>query len=101
MEQLADGRGDVGEEPLCGSSIGPSAVAAFESVRQAEAKLTPQAKAAWRWRIFFLRALIDKELFERKSKLEGGTLKAAFGELTRIYHAEHAHSMPIKPPQVK
>ncbi|MCY2990215.1 MAG: hypothetical protein NTY19_20420 [Planctomycetota bacterium] len=82
-------------------NIGPSAVTAFEMVRQAEAKLTPQAKAAWRWRIFYLRALIDKELLERKGKLEGGTLKAAFEELTRIYHVEHAHSMPVKPPQVK
>ena len=51
--------------------------------------------------LFYLRALIDKELLERKSKLEGGTLKAAFEELTRMYHVEHAHSMPVKPPQVK
>ena len=28
-------------------------------------------------------------------------LKAAFEELTRIYHAENAHSMPIKPPQIR
>ena len=48
-----------------------------------------------------VRALIDKELFERKGRLEGGTLKAAFADLTRIYHAENAHSMPIKPPQMK
>jgi hypothetical protein len=81
--------------------IGPGAVAAFESVRNAEAKLTPQAKSAWRWRIFFLRALIDKELFARQGRREGPALKEAFGELTRIYHAENAHSMPIKPPQVK
>lgn len=81
--------------------IGESALRAFELVRKAEAGMTAQARAAWRWRIFYLRALIDKELFERKGKLEGETLKAAFEELTRIYHAENAHSMPIKPPQVK
>jgi len=28
-------------------------------------------------------------------------LKAAFEELTRIYHAENTHSMPIKPPQIR
>ncbi|MCX5653077.1 MAG: hypothetical protein NTY65_00280 [Planctomycetota bacterium] len=81
--------------------IGPSAVAAFASVQQAEAKLTSQAKSAWRWRIFCLRALIDKELFDRHGRREGAALKEAFEELTRIYHAENAHSMPIKPPQVK
>jgi hypothetical protein len=47
-----------------------------------------------------LRALIDKEVVERKGKFEGDTLKAAFAELTQIYHAENAHSMPIKPPQI-
>jgi hypothetical protein len=63
--------------------------------------VTSAARTAWRWRIFYLRALIDKELFERKGKLEGETLKASFEELTRICHAENAHSMPIKPPQLK
>jgi hypothetical protein len=81
--------------------IGPGAVAAFESVKQAEAKLTPQAKSAWRWRVLFLRALIDKELFARQGRREGPAMKEAFGELTGIYHAENAHSMPTKPPQVK
>ena len=82
------------------SRIGPSAGAAFEAIRRAEAKLTPQAKRGWRWRIFFLRALIDKELFARHGRMEGATLKAAFDELTRIYHAQNAHSMPIRPPQI-
>jgi hypothetical protein len=63
--------------------------------------MTQSARTAWRWRIVYLRALIDKELFERKGKREGDVLKAAFEELTRIYHAEKAHSMPIKPPQIK
>ena len=48
-----------------------------------------------------MRALIDKELFERKDKREGEKLKAAFEELTRIYHAENAHSMPIEPLQIR
>ena len=80
--------------------IGPAATAAFEAVRQADAKLTPQAKRAWRWRIFYLRALIDSELLARHGRMEGATLKAAFDELTRIYHAEHTHSMPVRPPQI-
>jgi hypothetical protein len=82
-------------------AIRPSAVGAFQAVREAEARLTPQARRGWRWRILFLRALIDKELLARHGRLEGAELKAAFDELTRIYHAENAHSMPIRPPQVK
>jgi hypothetical protein len=82
-------------------AIGADAVKAFEWVAKADAVMTQSARTAWRWRIVYLRALIDKELFERKGRLEGETLKAAFAELTRIYHAENAHSMPIKPPQIK
>jgi len=82
-------------------AIAADAVKAFELVAKADAAMTPSARTAWRWRLVYLRALIDKELFERKGKLEGGTLKAAFEELTRIYHAENAHSMPIRPPQIK
>jgi hypothetical protein len=33
-------------------------------------------------------------------KLQGKDLQEAFRELTTIYHAEHAHSMPIRPPQI-
>ncbi|MGD0094774.1 MAG: hypothetical protein ABSE73_33095 [Planctomycetota bacterium] len=81
--------------------IRDSAVRAFELVSQSEEKMTPQARKSWRWRIFFLRALIDKEMFERKGKLAGEPLKQAFEELTRIYHAENAGPMPLKPPQVR
>jgi len=81
--------------------IGPSAEEAFKRVKGMEAKLTPGARAAWRWRIVYLRALIDCELLKTRGKLEGKTLQEAFRELTTIYHAEHAHSMPIRPPQIR
>lgn len=79
---------------------GPGSVEAFALIQKADAKLTPQAKAAWRWRIFYLRGLIDSELFRHNNKLEGPVLKAAFDELTKLYHAENAHSMPVRPPQI-
>jgi hypothetical protein len=80
--------------------IGPGAAAAFDLVKSMETKLTPRARAAWRWRIVYLRALIDRELLKTHGKLEGQALQEAFRELTAIYHAEHAHSMPIRPPQI-
>jgi len=82
------------------SVIGPDALKAFDLVTRADSTMMPAARLAWRWRIVYLRALIDKELFERKGRLEGDTLKAAFEELTRIYHAENSNSMAIKPPRI-
>ncbi len=78
---------------------GPDSARAFALLQKAEAKLTPQAKTAWRWRILYLRGLIDSELFRRDDKMEGTVLKDAFDELTRIYHAENVHGMPVRPPQ--
>jgi hypothetical protein len=80
--------------------ISPSAERAFALVEKAEAKLTPQARKAWRWRILYLRGLIDREMLRSKGQLQGETLKQAFRELTTIYHAEEAHSMPIHPPVI-
>jgi hypothetical protein len=80
--------------------IGPGAEEAFDRVKRIDAKLTPRARAAWRWRIVYLRALIDRELLKTRGKLEGKAIQEAFRELTVIYHAEHAHSMPIRPPQI-
>ncbi|ULQ54715.1 hypothetical protein [Flavihumibacter fluvii] len=74
---------------------------AFQLIEQAELKLTSQVRKSWRWRIVYLRALIDREMFATKGKLEGETLKKAFSELTAIYHAEHGHSMPIHPPVIQ
>jgi len=79
---------------------GPDCARAFAILQQVDAKLTPQAKAAWRWRILYLRGLIDAELYRRNGKMEGPELKKAFDELTRIYHGEHVHSMPVRPPQL-
>jgi len=82
------------------SKQGPKSEGAWALVQKAEARLTAQARSAWRWRILALRARIDAELAQRQGKMEGPVLKAAFEELTRLYHAENAHSMPVKPPQV-
>ena len=81
--------------------IKANAVEAFNLLQQAEHKLTAQTLKSWRWRILYLRALIDREMYERGGKLEGELLKAAFNELTEIYHAQNAHSMPIRPPVIK
>jgi hypothetical protein len=73
------------------SASGPRTLEARQLVEQINQKLTPQAQKAWRWRIVYLRAVIDSEIFLHQGKQKGQALKTAFDELRRIYHAEHAH----------
>jgi len=82
------------------SKVNADAVRCFQIVDEANRRLPQAARRAWRWRILYLRALIDKELYERDGILAGPVLQEAFAELTRIYHAEHVHSKPVKPPRV-
>ncbi|MHB1463069.1 MAG: hypothetical protein ACYC1M_17395 [Armatimonadota bacterium] len=74
----------------------PGAEAAYEAVKQADTQLTPYARKSWRWRVVYLRALLDAEL-----KMNGGkpnlACERAFRELTRIYHAENGQ-IDVKPP---
>jgi hypothetical protein len=74
----------------------PGAEEAHEIAKRVDARLTEGARESWRWRIIYLRALLDAEL-----KLNGGkpneACEQAFRELTRIYFAENAEG-PVKPP---
>ncbi|MCD4824657.1 MAG: hypothetical protein K8S55_08620 [Phycisphaerae bacterium] len=61
---------------------------AHEIIKEVDAKLPPQASRAWRWRILYLRSLIDVE------RLAGdhptGAYAKAIEELVEIYHAQNA-----------
>jgi hypothetical protein len=72
---------------------------AYELLRRSELKLPPHVKSSWRWRILFLRALIDKERFKNKGLLTD-VCKQAFRELTEIYHAENAEGC-VRPPKIE
>jgi len=71
---------------------------ALDLLRSAMPSMTDAAKRSWRWRILYLRALIDALAYNGTSMFKNGTvhgssttagpLKAAFGELDRIYHVE-------------
>lgn len=92
---------DIMESNHLRKQIKASAKDAFELIKKAEQKLQPVVLQSWRWRILYLRALIDNELYIRSGKMEGEVLKNAFNELTEIYHAQKAHSMPIHPPVIQ
>ena len=74
----------------------PGAEKAYETAKSIDAKLTPQARHAWRWRIVFLRTLLDAEL-KRNGGRPNEACEEAFLELTRIYHAQGA-IVDLKPP---
>lgn len=79
---------------------GPKTEQAYQMACAIEAKLPPQTKTSWRWRLLYLRTLIDRELEARRGKNEGPVLQAAYDELRRIYHAEQAHPN-VRPPMGK
>ncbi|MHB0954985.1 MAG: alpha/beta hydrolase fold domain-containing protein [Pirellulaceae bacterium] len=82
-----------------GERTGAGSLKARDLIAQADARLTPQARQAWRWRILFLRAQVDAQLYLNRGAMQGQVLHDAFQELTRIYHAQNAEP-PVKPPQV-
>jgi hypothetical protein len=74
----------------------PGAEEAYETARRVDAKLSPQARQAWRWRHLYLRALLDAEL-KRNGGSPNEACLAAFAELIKIYHAENANPV-VRPP---
>ena len=87
------------EKNVPGGTAGPWSLKARDLMVQADARLTPRARQAWRWRILFLRAQVDAQLYLNRGVMQGRVLHDAFQELTRIYHAQNAEPA-VKPPQV-
>ncbi len=72
---------------------------AFRLVEQSDARLPDHARTAWRWRVVYLRALIDSELVRCNFKVSGKCMEA-FQELTTIYHEEHGSELMAPPRNV-
>jgi hypothetical protein len=65
------------------------AMEAFDLVHQAEAHLSPQVRSSWRWRILYLRAVIDDQLATNDFRVSA-RCEQAFQELVNIYYAQKA-----------
>jgi len=89
------------EKGLPGGGTGANAIQAFKLAQKTDGKLSASAREAWRWRILYLRALIDKEMHLNKGQLKGDELSKAFAELTEIYHADQALIGWLRPPVVR
>ncbi len=69
---------------------------AFEILAAVDAQLAPAQRSSWRWRILYLRGLIDNELAQHDFRATQ-VCEDAFEELIRIYHAEEA-IWAVRPP---
>ena len=70
---------------------------AYQLMQEADRQLPDRARQAWRWRILYLRAVIDFELITHPGQPHSDRCDEAFEELTRIYHAENTGG-PDAPP---
>lgn len=70
---------------------------ALDLLTAAGARLSPQARTSWRWRILYLRALLDREHYAHGGRRTEAA-REALRELTALYHAEHAEGA-VRPPQ--
>ena len=75
----------------------PGAEEAYATVKTVDAQLPEWARKSWRWRILYIRTMLDAEL-----KANGGTPNEAcmkgFKELMKIYHTTEKTDPVVKPP---
>ncbi|MCC6446989.1 MAG: hypothetical protein IT210_26490 [Armatimonadetes bacterium] len=69
---------------------------AFAALSRAESHVAPSARRAWRWRILYLRALLDREHYAIPGR-RTEEARRAISELVEIYHAQNAEAS-VKPP---
>jgi hypothetical protein len=81
--------------------IGESAITAARLMEQSDAKLTPQARRSWRWRMLCIRATIDQEMHrDSRGKGRDEVFQQACAELTRISHAENT-APALRPQRIR
>jgi hypothetical protein len=62
---------------------------AWHICREVDERLSPERRACWRWRVMYLRALLDAELVA-SGGINTPACETALQELTSMYHAELA-----------
>jgi hypothetical protein len=76
------------------NQIDESAITAFQLLEQADAKLSPQIRSSWRWRLLQIRASIDQELYRNKfGEGRDAVFQQAYDELMQISYAQNAAVM--------
>lgn len=87
-------------QPLDNATRRTLSVRAYGLLSAVDARLTPRAKLAWRWRVLLLRATIDHELATNGGVMAGTVLCRAFDELRTLYHVDNTTAPAVTPPRV-
>lgn len=72
---------------------------ALELIKLVDAMLPAHVRSSWRWRILYLRTVIDRELCQPDGGLKITALKTAFDELETIYHTNAGTLPSVRPPR--
>jgi hypothetical protein len=75
----------------------PGAEETYELAKRVDAALPERARRAWRWRILFIRALLDSELKSNDGKPNEACM-AGFHELMKICHTTDKSDPGVRPP---
>lgn len=74
-----------------------TALQALDLLSAAQDRLSPSTRASWRWRILWLRALIDRRLADGAS-LDDPEVAAALRELVSVYRSDATTEVYLAPP---
>lgn len=96
---MADGGWDGFADPLPRIYVLPAAgdpARVWQTMQRVDAQLPPVRRAAWRWRVLYLRAQLDDALRHSEGRPTAESDRC-FEELARIYHADRAelHVSPV------
>ncbi len=75
----------------------PGAEEAYRIVRQWDNVLPEKVRQSWRWRILYIRALLDAEL-KANGGSPNGACRDGFKELMKIYHTTEQSDPAVRPP---
>ena len=68
----------------------------YDRIMKIDAAMSPEMRDSWRWRIIYLRAVIDKEISTHQ--VETKTSREVYKELIEIYYAHNALLHWVRPP---
>jgi hypothetical protein len=70
-----------------------------EIIKKVDAMLPAIVRSSWRWRILYLRTIIDREMCQPNGEAKTRALKTAFDELESIYHTNEMTLSSVRPPR--
>ena len=83
------------------TAIPGSTEKALSLMSAAYERLSERVRQSWRWRLLYLRVLIDHTLTRTEGRFHGSDLKNYFEELVSIYHAQKVHTNKVAPPDME